>query len=335
MNRLFRPICAAALAAMIPICPAAQADELRNAKLGDQVPDFRLPTMAGEPIGRADLEGKAVILVFLSAQQRSSEAAAASAFSVYRALHHDDLALVFITADTAHTAYFRQLRDKTNQHEPLGLDFERTLYGQLGLIVLPTTILIDKEWKLAHVISSHRSDYEHVLRSYAQHTLGLIDDVQLQRELETESFRRDRPADRIARHRAAAQILWKSGMLADVENELRAALAIDPHHADAQLDLAALYLAQGKVTEAGEIVDEVMAANPYHRRGKLMYGVVLYRADKLVEAELALREAIVLNPDPAQTHYYLGLIYEKKGDTAKALEHYRESLARLMEDRPL
>jgi tetratricopeptide (TPR) repeat protein len=335
MNRLFRPICAAALAAMIPISPSARADELRNVKLGDQVPDFQLPTMAGEPIGRADLEGKTVILVFLSAQQRSSESAAASAFAVYRALHHDDLALVFVTADTAHTAYFRQLRDKTNQHEPLGLDFERTLYGQLGLIVLPTTILVDKQWKLAHVISSCRSDYEHVLRSYAQHTLGVIDDDQLQRELETESFRRDRPADRIARHRAAARILWKSGMLADVENELRAALDIDPHHADAQLDLAALCLARGQVAEAGEIVDEVLTANPYHRRGRLMYGVVLYRADKLVEAELALREALVLNPDPAQTHYYLGLIYEKKGETAKALEHYRESLARLMEDRPL
>ncbi|MHC4141555.1 MAG: TlpA disulfide reductase family protein [Planctomycetota bacterium] len=217
MNRFLRPICAAALVVVIPICPAARADELRNAKPGDQVPDFQLPTMAGEPIGRADFEGKAVILVFLSAQQRSSESAAASAFAVYQGLHHDDLALVFVTADTAHTAYFRQLRDKTNQHEPLGLDFERTLYGRLGLIVLPTTILVDKEWKLAHVISSYRSDYEHVLKSYAQHTLGLIDDDQLRRELETESFRRDRPADRIARHRAAAQILWKSGMLADVE----------------------------------------------------------------------------------------------------------------------
>ena len=335
MNRLFRPICAAALAVMIPICSTARADELRNTKLGDQVPDFQLPTMAGEAIGRADLEGKAVILVFLSAQQRSSESAAASAFAVYRALHHDDLALVFVTADTAHTAYFRQLRDKTNQHEPLGLDFERSLYGQLGLIVLPTTILVDREWKLAHVISSFKSDYEHVLMSYAQHTLGLIDDDQLQRQLQTDSFRRDRPADRIARHRAAAQILWKSGMLADVEHELRAALDIDPHHADARLDLAALDLARGQVMEAGEIVDEVMAANPYHRRGKLMYGVVLYRAGRLDEAELALREALVLNPDPAQTHYYLGLIYEKKGDTAKALEHYRQSLARVMEDRPL
>ncbi len=335
MNRLFRPICAAALAAMIPICPAARADELRNTKLGDQVPDFQLPTMAGETIGRADLEGKAVILVFLSAQQRSSESAAASGLAVYRALHHDDLALVFVTADTAHTAYFRQHRDKTNQHEPLGLDFERALYGQLGLIVLPTTILVDRDWKLAHVISSYRSDYEHVLMSYARHTLGVIDDDQLRRELETESFRPVRPADRIARHRAAARILRKSGMLADVENELRAALDIDPHHADTQLDLAALYLARGQVTEAGEIVDDVLAANPYHRRGKLMYGVVLYRADKLDEAELALREALVLNPDPAQTHYYLGLIYEKKGDTAKALEHYRQSLARLMEDRPL
>jgi tetratricopeptide (TPR) repeat protein len=335
MNRLIRPICAAALAVLIPICPAARADELRNIKPGQGVPDFQLPTIAGDEIGRGDLEGKAVILVFLSAQQRSSESAAATALGVYRALHHDDLALVFVTADTAHTAYFRQHRDQTNQHQPLGLDFERTLYGELGLIVLPTTILIDREWKLAHVISSYKSDYEHALMSYAQHTLGVIDDDQLRRQLETESFRRDRPADRIARHRAAAQILWKSGMLEDVENELRAALDIDPRHADTRLDLAALYLARDQVADADRIVSAVLEADPYHRRGKLMYGVVLYRADKLDDAERVLREALVLNPDPAQTHFYLGLIYERKGNTAKALDHYRQSLTRVMEDRPL
>ena len=81
MNRLFRSFSVAALAVMIPICSPAQADELRNVKPGDQIPDFQLPTMAGETIGRADLEGKAVILVFLSAQQRSSESAAAGATS--------------------------------------------------------------------------------------------------------------------------------------------------------------------------------------------------------------------------------------------------------------
>lgn len=335
MNHPMRPICAAALAAAFLLGAAARADELRNVKPGDRAPDLQLPTISGGRISRADLDGKAVILVFLSAGQNSSEAAAASASAVYRDLHRDDLALLFVTADTAHTAYFREHRDRTNQHEPLGLDFERALYGQLGLIVLPTTILIDKEWKLAHVISSYKSDYEHVLATYARHTLGLLDDDGLHDQLEAATFRRDRPEDKIARHRAAARILWKSGMLADVENELRAALDIDPHHADARLDLAALDLARGRVAEAGAIVDDVLAANPDHRRARLMNGVVLYRADRLDEAEAALREALVLNPDPAQTHYYLGLVYEQKGDTARALEHYRQSLARLMQDRPL
>ncbi|MHC4419174.1 MAG: TlpA disulfide reductase family protein [Planctomycetota bacterium] len=335
MSHPLRAICATALAAVFLLGSPVRADELRNAKLGDRIPDLQLPTISGGRISRADLEGKVVILVFLSAKQRSSESAAASASAVYRDLQRDDLALLFVTADTAHTAYFREHRDQTNQHEPLGLDFERALYGHLGLIVLPTTIVIDKEWKLARVISSYKSDYEHVLTTYAQHTLGLLDDDQLNRQLEAEAFRRDRPSDKIARHRAAARILWRSGMLADVENELRAALDIDPRHADTRLDLAALCLARGQVAEAGEIVDDVLTANPRHRRGKLMNGVVLYRADKLDEAEAALREALVLNPDPAQTHYYLGLVYEKKGDTARALEHYRQSLVRLMEDRPL
>ena len=72
MNHPMRPICAAALAAVFLWGPAARADELRNVKLGDQVPDIQLPTISGGRISRADLDGKVVILVFLSAQQRSS-----------------------------------------------------------------------------------------------------------------------------------------------------------------------------------------------------------------------------------------------------------------------
>jgi tetratricopeptide (TPR) repeat protein len=37
-----------------------------------------------------------------------------------------------------------------------------------------------------------------------------------------------------------------------------------------------------------------------------------------------------LNPDPSLALYRLGQVYEKKGDTQKAMETYRNALERLM-----
>lgn len=335
MNTATRRFCILMMLLALPLTAAASADELRNVQIGDEAPPFSMPTLDGSTIGSDDLKGKTIILVFLSAQQRSSENAAASAHAVFGDLHHDDLALVFVTADTAHTAYFRAERDRANVHEPLGLDFERKLYGSLGLIVLPTTIIIDRDGKLAHVISAYKSDYEHVLAVHARHTLGLIDDAQAERQLERDRFQRDRPDDRIARHRAAARLLRGNSLMLDAENELKAALEIDGAHADAQLDLASLYLDTDRIADAERIVTGVLAEQPSNRRAKLMRGVVLYHAGRLDEAEEVLKNALMLNPDPAQTHYYLGLICEKRGDASKAAQHYRQALTRLLEDRPL
>ncbi len=313
----------------------AAADELRNVKIGEEAPEFSMQALDGTTINSSELKGNAVILVVLSAQQRGSEEAAAGAVSVLSDLHHDGLKLVFVTADTARADYFRKWRDRTNVHAPLGLDFERKLYGALGLIVLPTTIVIDKDWKLSHVISTHKSDYEHVLSVHAQRALGVIDDERAEKLLERGRFERDRPGDRIARHIAAARLFRQNGLMADAEEELKAALEIDGEHAEVQLDLASLYVATDRAAEAEKIVTALLEVEPFQRRARLLKGVVLYHSNRLDEAEEVLKTTLLLNPDPVQTHYYLGLVYEKKGDPEKAAEHYREALVRVIEERPL
>ena len=50
----------------------------------------------------------------------------------------------------------------------------------------------------------------------------------------------------------------------------------------------------------------------------------------LDEAEAQLQKAIALNPDPTLALYRLGQVYEKKGDTQKAMEVYRDALERLL-----
>jgi len=330
MSMPARSLVAAVSISLLLTAAAVQADHLRNVEIGQTVPPFSLATLDGQQIDSDSLAGSVVILIVVSAEQHSSELAAAEAHQVVQNLHHDDLKLIFTTADIARGEYFRQQRDVAGVHEPLALDHDRKLYGDLGVIVLPTTVLIDRAGKLAHVISGHKSDYPHVLDAYAQHTLGLVDDEGLEKLLATTRFEHDRPSDRAARHQAAARILRERGLLQDAEVQLLSGLELDPGNADLLLDLAALQLANQQIDAAAQTVARVLEAHPEHRQAQLMHGIVLFHQGKLDEAEAVLTRILILNPDPARTHYYLGKIAEQKGDKDQALTHYREALERLL-----
>ncbi|MCC7147065.1 MAG: redoxin domain-containing protein [Phycisphaeraceae bacterium] len=310
------------------------ADRLRNLAPGDALPAFNLPTLDGQTVASDSLRGKAVVLVILSAQQHSSESAATAAHEVAKQLRRDDLTLLFVTADTAETAYFRQQRDTAEVHEPLLLDHDRKLYGDLGVIVLPTTLLIDRDGKLAQILSGYRSDYPHLLNAYTQRVLGMIDDAKLADLLKTEAFNHDQPSDKAARHVAAARLLEDKGLLDDAQNELSKAQELDAQNPEVKLEAAWLYLLRKNDAQAQTVVDEVLQAQPDHRRAKLLRGVILLHRDQLDEAETALKEALVLNPDPVRTRYFLGRLYEKKGDMTQAAENYRQALQRVLGNLP-
>jgi tetratricopeptide (TPR) repeat protein len=330
-----RLLAVAALTALFGMEQSGDAGELRNLKTGETVPDVALRELGGDDVSLHQHKGNVVVLVFLSAQQRSSEEASVAAHRIVEDFNAADVELLFATADAAQTAYFRVQRDKSNVHDPLLLDFERELYGELGLIVLPTTIVIDRDGRLAHVISGFKSDYRHVLESYILHAIGELTDEGLARALESESFQRNQTEDKIARHRSAAKLLRNNSLYDDAHSELKAALAIDPDHEGAILDLASLQLSRNQVDEAATLVDRVLEASPNHRRAEVLRGMVLYHQDRLEEAEQVLTRALALNPNPVPIHYYLGKIYEARDEPAKAAEHYREALDRLLEDQPV
>ena len=140
------------------------------------------------------------------------------------------------------------------------------------------------------------------------------------------------------RHRTVAElprILRERGLPADAVDELKRALEILPEDTDSMLDLASTYIALERFGDAEPLVSRLAAMDPEPRRNKLLRGVVLFHAERLDEAKSVLEEALLLNPDPVWTHYYLGLIAEQRGDAAAAAAHFRESVSRLLKHRPM
>ena len=301
-------------------------------QVGEEAPAYQMTTIDGATIDSRRQRGKTVVLIYLSAEQRNSERAALDAERIVKKLENDKVELLFVTADVIYKAYWEKLWKETELSAPLAFDGQRKLYGELGLIVFPTTLVIDEKGLLSHVISTRGTDYSHVLEAYIKHTLGLLSDEDLKKQLTAKSFDRGSPKSLAARHRAAARLLREKGLLEGAEGELRSALELDSTNTHIRLDLADLCIALDRMDESGKILDAILEAEPQHRRARSLKGIVLFKIGENDKAKEILEAALELNPDPARTHFYLGRIDEEAGDKDGAIGHYRAALVRLLKE---
>ena len=330
----FRNMTMTLVAAMAVVTTATmcRADELRNIKRGEPIPAFRLPTINGAVVDSADLKGKVVVVVCLSAEQRRSELAAMESSTVLEEIGSDQTRLVHVTADVIQKPYYEKFRSERKITSPLGFDADRSFFGKLGLIVYPTTIIIDTDGSLAHVISLHNSRYKQSLDAYTRHVLGEIDDAELDARLKQRSAAESTPKSLASAHRALARSMREKGLYDAAKAELLKAREQDADNTEIMLDLADLDLSMRQLDEAESMVDTVLEAQPAHRRARQLKGIVLFYRGDLAAAQVELEQALKLNPDPERVHYYLGMICEANGQTEEAIGHYREALRRLLDE---
>ncbi|MCA9294531.1 MAG: tetratricopeptide repeat protein [Phycisphaerales bacterium] len=329
-NKWIRGLSALAIALAI-VQPASGTDELRGLKKGEPVPAYRLPAIDGSVVDSATLDGSVVVLVCLSAEQRRSELAALESVSVVQELDNEAVRLFHVTADVIQKSYFEAFRAERSITTPLALDADRGFLGKLGVIVLPTTIIVDREGKLAHVIPLHSSGYKQVLSAEIRHALGELSDDELeQRTAAVDST--GSPKSFASAHRALARSMREKGLLDAAKGELLKAREADPDNHEVILDLCDLDLVLGDLDEADELVDRVLRSQPNHRRAGQFKGIILFKRGEYDAAERMLTESLTLNPHPEVAQYYLGQICERKGQIELALEHYRAALQHVLDE---
>jgi tetratricopeptide (TPR) repeat protein len=99
------------------------------------------------------------------------------------------------------------------------------------------------------------------------------------------------------------------------------AVALDPAHVDAQVNLGRLRHEDGSPAAAEKHYRAALAADPAHPVAAFNLGVALDDLGRLSEAADAYRRAIELDPDNPDAHYNLAGILERNGDKAGAVRH--------------
>jgi tetratricopeptide (TPR) repeat protein len=168
-----------------------------------------------------------------------------------------------------------------------------------------------------------------ILRGNAQYELGRLDDAYA-------SYAKAYAADNSAADavRGMALIASKKNDLADAATQFERLLAMPKHEHDSatRVNLAKIYLAQGKLAEA-----EKQAVEAGHESGNdetvlFTLGRVYLAAGKLDEATSTFQHLIETNPGKASGPYGLAMVAAKRGDKAEALKQLQDAMTKGIPD---
>jgi len=131
---------------------------------------------------------------------------------------------------------------------------------------------------------------------------------------------------------AMAQVFLHQKDTAGAERELKAAVTESPADAKARLALGQLYANNQRWPEAFDSVEAILKTDPNNwlalyaiGRNGAVSGQHLDRAEECLKRYLGHTPALH-EPPLANTHFRLGMVYEKKGDKAKARAEYQEAV---------
>ena len=112
------------------------------------------------------------------------------------------------------------------------------------------------------------------------------------------------------------------GATADAESAYRNAIAADPKHVSAHINLGRLRHAARALDEAERLYRHALELEPSHPTARFNLGVVLEDRGATKEAIAEYLEAARLDPRVADVHFNLARLYQQTGDQQAALRHF-------------
>jgi tetratricopeptide (TPR) repeat protein len=207
-------------------------------------------------------------------------------------------------------------------------DPDLATYSTLGILVLPTTLIVGPEGKLTFIQDLYSRNFYSQTKANVRFLLGEITQDQLRAELDPGRSVQVSPARiKAERYVNMALVLLDIKEKTKARQALKKAVEVDPTFPEPHLILACLCLEDEKIGEAGTELGQALKLNPSPREGKLLQGLN-YAAQGEDGLAVAIFQELVENNSqpPPEAYYQIGKIYEKQNMNSEALAAYQKAL---------
>jgi tetratricopeptide (TPR) repeat protein len=305
---------------------------LRHLKQGDRVPNFAIHTIDGHHISLDEQMGKITVLVFWKQNDAKSCSMLKDLSRIDQDFQGKGVTLLAINGDRASDRQIRELALSEKLTCLFATDPELTSYSRLGIVVLPTTLIIGPDGKLAFIQDLYSRNFFTQTTAYIRFLLGEITQSQLDAELEPARSVNVSPARiKAERYVNFGRVLLEIKEKEKAREALEKAVEADPTFSEPHLLLAGLCLEDKEVRKAGTELGQALKLNPCPKEGKLLQGLAYAHQGEDGLAIAVLQDLVENNPEPPPEAYYeIGKIYEKQNKTSEALAAYGMALELLL-----
>jgi tetratricopeptide (TPR) repeat protein len=301
-------------------------------KQGDRVPNLAIRTIDGKQISLDEQKGKITVLAFWKQDDEKSNKMLMDLSRISQEFQNKDVTFLAINGDKASD---KQIREMALAKEPTCLfvsDPDLTTYSTLGILVLPTTLIVGPDGKLAFIQDLYSRNFYTQTRAYVRFLLREITQDQLNAELDPGTTVKLSPARiKAERYVNLGRVLLDIKEKAKAREALKKAVEADPSFPEPHLLLAGLCLEDKELSGAGVELEQALILCPSPREGKLLQGLTYAGQGEDGLAIAVLQELVENNSQPPPEAYYeMGKIYEKQKKISEALEAYQTALKLLL-----
>ena len=319
------------LALIFLISPASNAI---GVPIGEKAPDFSLLSPEGEVASPYKFRGKILVLIFWRTDQKRSLLALEDANELLEKYEKKGMRVITAIQDSDNVEEAKKIISDIG-NLPLYVDKDREAYGDLGVRVFPTTILIDKEGVIAYDIPSHPVSYKIKLQGYFRKLIGEISEEEMKTAISPEQKVKNEAALEATRRYNLALKFIEMRLPDQAIDAAIKSVEAKPDMIKSLILLGFLYLNVNEADKALDAFDKALKIEPGSNDARTGRGGALVlkgEADKAIEI---LSEAAVANPYPQRTYYELGKAYELKGNKDKSMEMYKKAIEKIVQKKIL
>lgn len=292
--------------------------------MGETAPGFMLNSIDGETVTLSQYKGMIVVLIYWRTDQEQSVMALKDGKDFFNIMKDREVRFIGIIAGNEKQEKVHNVVENLNIDFPVLIDYDRQVYGNYGIRVYPSTVIIDREGKIFNDIPGYALLYSSILEGSLRFALGEIDYATFKESVAPHKKTIEKSVLIAERKYNLALKFTDTGQLKQAINMAESSARLRPDLSKTHILLGFLYLHISETEKAVENFQMALELEPDSNDARTGLGKAYISQGQIDMAIEILTNATVTNPHSQMTYYELGRAYELKGEKNKAIQMYKK-----------